>query len=115
MIGTLFADTEDLTTNEQVAFGLSKAAIMLDQSRDNQTRLAAALDNNMETWVAVRTIVSQGESGLPEATKDNLKRLSLFVVQTTMSQGIGIPKEIVDTFININLQISEGLLEVKGA
>ena len=109
------ADTGDLTTHEQVAFGLSKAAVMLDQSRENQDKLAAALDNNMEVWVAIRTIVSREGSNLPEDTKTNLVKLSQFVTQTTMAQGVEMPMEIVDTFININLQISEGLLEAQTA
>lgn len=103
--------TENLSSNEEGAFGLSKAAVMLDQARDDQGKLASALDNNMEIWVAIRTLVSRDDNPLPEETKQNLVKLSQFVTQTTMAQGVGLPGEVLDTFININLQISEGLLE----
>lgn len=106
-------DFERLSSNEEGAFGLSKAAVMLDQARDEQGRLAAALDNNMEVWVAIRTLVNQKDNPLPDETKQNLIKLSQFVTQTTMAQGIELPPEVLDTFININLQISEGLLEAR--
>lgn len=104
---------ERLSSNEEGAFGLSKAAVMLDQARDEQGRLAAALDNNMEVWVAIRTLVNQKDNPLPDETKQNLMKLSQFVTQTTMAQGVEMPPEVLDTFININLQISEGLLEAR--
>lgn len=104
---------ERLSSNEEGAFGLSKAAVMLDQARDDQGRLAAALDNNMEIWVAIRTLVNRNDNPLPEETKQNLVKLSQFVTQTTMAQGVEMPPEVIDTFININLQISEGLLEAR--
>ena len=102
---------DSLSSNEEGAFGLSKAAVMLDQARDEEARLAAALDNNMEVWVAIRTLVNRQDNPLPDETKQNLMKLSQFVTQTTMAQGVEMPPEVLDTFININLQISEGLLE----
>jgi flagellar biosynthesis regulator FlaF len=107
----LFANRETLNSAEASAFGLSKAAVMLDQSREDHGKLAAALDNNMEVWVAIRTLASRDDNLLPEDTKSNLVKLSQFVTQTTMSQGVEMPSEVIDTLININLQISEGLLE----
>jgi flagellar biosynthesis regulator FlaF len=106
-------NTEILSSNEEAAFGLSKAAVMLDQARDDQGKLAAALDNNMEVWVAIRTLVTRDGNPLPDETKQNLVKLSQFVTQTTMAQGVEMPGEVLDTFVNINLQISEGLLEAK--
>ena len=102
---------ENWSSNEEGAFGLSKAAVMLDQARGDQGKLAAALDNNMEVWVAIKTLVGRSDNPLPDETKQNLVKLSQFVTQTTMAQGIDLPAEVLDTFININLQISEGLLE----
>ncbi len=107
----LYANREVLTSTEASAFGLSKAAVMLDQSRENHAKLAAALDNNMEVWVAIRTLAARDDNLLPEDTRNNLVKLSQFVTQTTMSQGVDMPAEVIDTLININLQISEGLLE----
>jgi len=105
------ANGETLTPPEQEAFSLSKAAIMLDQSRRDKKRLAAALENNMELWVAIRMLASRDDSGLAAEVRDNLIKLSQFVAETTMNHGVDISTESVDTLINVNLQISEGLLE----
>lgn len=104
-------DNLDLDSHEEAAFALSQAAVMLDQGRGKTGELAAALDNNLEVWVKIRTLVSRKESALSGDTQGNLLKLSDFVADTTMRQGIGMPTEVLDTLININLQISEGLLE----
>jgi flagellar biosynthesis regulator FlaF len=101
----------DLDTHEEAAFALSQAAVMLDQGRGKSEELVSALDNNLEVWVKIRTLVSRKESNLSGETRTNLLKLSDFVADTTMRQGIGMPAEVLDTLININLQISEGLLE----
>ncbi len=100
-----------LTLPEESAFGLSQAAVMLDQSRDNQNMLVTALERNMEVWIALRFMVSNGETRIANEAKDNLIKLSQFVAESTMKHGSDIPSETIDTLININLQISEGLLE----
>jgi len=105
------AAAENLTAPEESAFGLSQAAVMMDQARNDQGMLAAALEKNMEVWIAIRMMVSREDSGLNQETKDNLIKLSQFVAETTMTHGVELPEESLDTLININLQISEGLLE----
>lgn len=107
-------DTDTLTSEEQDAFGLVEAAITLDQSRGDKARLAAALERNLQLWVAIRTLVSQAGIGLPEAVKGNLKRLSEFVAETTLKKGVDISDNTITTLVNVNLQISEGLLESAG-
>lgn len=101
----------DLDTHEEAAFALSQAAVMLDHGRGKPGELAAALDNNLEVWVKVRTLVSRKEVTIAPDTRNNLIKLSDFVADTTMRQGVEMPAEVLDTLININLQISEGLLE----
>lgn len=101
----------DLSLTEQDAFSLSQAAIQLDQSRDDKDQLAAALEQNMEIWVAIRTLISRAGDAVQADTRDNLVRLSQFVAESTMKHGVDVPASVLDTLININLQISEGLLE----
>ncbi len=108
MLGEEF---NDLDTAEQGAFRLSQAAVMLDQARDDGAIFAAALDNNMELWIAIRVLAAQGGANLSDEIKRNLIKLSDFVANTTLRQGVEMPSEVLDTLININLQISEGLLE----
>ncbi|MBI3444908.1 MAG: hypothetical protein HY055_06020 [Magnetospirillum sp.] len=102
---------DTLKIGEQDAFGLVEAAITLDQSRGDRARLAAALEQNLQLWVAIRTLVSETTSALPDAVKTNLKRLSDFVAETTLKKGVEISDNTITTLVNVNLQISEGLLE----
>ncbi|GAB6054444.1 flagellar biosynthesis regulator FlaF [Magnetospira thiophila] len=104
-------ETEQLSFTEENAFNLSQVAIQLDQARQDASLLASALERNMEVWVAMRIMVSRAGAALQQETKDNLIRLSQFVAETTMKYGSEIPSEVIDTLININLQISEGFLE----
>lgn len=99
---------------EAGAFGLSRAAIMLDQARqdpDNDAALVAALNHNLELWIAIRSTVQRADCTLPKSVEENLVRLSNFVAETTFKSPAGLSQSAIDTLININLQISEGLLE----
>ncbi len=104
-------EKDTLTLPEESAFGLSQAAVMLDQSRDDPKMLVTALERNMEVWIALRFMVSRGDAEIAHEAKDNLIKLSQFVAESTMKHGSDLPSETIDTLININLQISEGLLE----
>lgn len=104
-------ELEDLKPGEADAFGLVQAAVALDQARSDKSALAAALENNMQLWVAIRTLASKAENGMPAAVRDNLTSLASFVADTTMKHGVDIAEETLNTLVNVNLQISEGLLE----
>jgi flagellar biosynthesis regulator FlaF len=107
-------DVSTLSLPQQEAFGLTEAAIQLDQARNSAERsmdLAAALDYNLEIWVAIRALAQSENSALPQPIRDNLMKLSDFVAQTTFSGGPAIADKSLDTLININLQLAEGLLE----
>lgn len=112
---------EELNPAEQKAFALSRAALALDQAR--QTRetdqdpatIVEALNHNLELWVGIQSMVKTASGTLPEEVKSNLWKLGDFVIGTTFSQGHGIADQALETLININLQISEGLLEAQAA
>jgi len=106
-----YDDPDTFPSPVQEAYSLSEAAVMLDQARANKGSLATALEHNMELWVAIRMLISREDNAIPPETSENLKRLSQFIAETTMLQGVEITSETLDTLININLQISEGLLE----
>lgn len=107
----------NLNLSEQEAFSLSQAAVMLDQARgkDNSDALAAALDHNMELWIGIRTLVTRDNSTVTGAVRENLVKLANFVARTTLDKGVEMPAETLESLININLQISEGLLEGNAA
>jgi flagellar biosynthesis regulator FlaF len=106
---------EGLSLTEQDAFSMSQAAILLDQARakGDMKALAAALDHNLELWVGIRTLVSRPEVRVSQNVQENLTKLANYVADATMSHGVEIPEKTLDTLININLQVSEGLLEGK--
>lgn len=111
-------DSDQLSLPEEQALALSRAAIMLDQARQNlgdRGALGAALNQNLETWVAIRTVAQKPNNGLTASVQQNLVRLSNFVADSTFKSADSISEKTLDTLININLQISEGLLEGAGS
>ena len=104
----------DLSGIEEQALVLSQAAIQLDQARSGKRdplALATALEANVEVWVAIRALVDDPATSLQPNVCENLRRLSVFVASSTFMHGINISDSTLNTLININLQISEGLLE----
>jgi|TARA_B100001971_G_C17874817_1_gene375114 flagellar biosynthesis regulator FlaF len=108
------APEEEWSLAEEQAFQLSQAAIRIDQSRreksHNPSGLVEALNVNVEIWVALRTIVMREDCGLAAEVKNNLTKLAQFVADRTFADG-EVAETTLDALININLQISEGLLE----
>ncbi len=102
------------TVAEEQAFQLSQAAIRIDHARARKqsdgAALVDALNQNLEVWIALRTIVMRTDCTLPQEVKNNLAKLSQFVADKTMRDS-ELPDTTLDAFVNINLQISEGLLE----
>lgn len=107
-------DVASLSLPEQEALSLAEAAIALDRARsgpDRGTELVAALNHNLEVWVAIRSLARSEGSHLPPNIKANLIRLSEFVAHTTFTSGATIGDQALNTLININMQLAEGLLE----
>ena len=104
-----------LSLAEEQAFQLSQAAILLDQTRGERKGdlgpFAVALKGNLDTWVALCTVISHEDCCLSEDVKRNLRRLAQFVADKTLAGLESVTEETIDSFITINLQISEGLLE----
>jgi len=102
---------QSMSVREQDAFALAEAAVRLDQARGKASDLALALEHNLELWVAIRTLVSRPGNVLPAQIRHNLVELSGFVADATWRDGVAMPQNRINTLININLQIAEGLLE----
>ena len=109
-------NAEVLSVLEEDAYCLMEAAVLLDQARNGESGddiavLEAALNNNLEIWVAIRSVISQPVNVFPDDVKENLTRLADYVASITCTHGGDISTHALETLININLQISEGLLE----
>ena len=98
------------------AAAFSQAAYVLDQAKQSlsdKDMCERALKYNQLLWSIVQADVSNKTNALPDEIKANLMSLSIFVDKQT-SKGIVKPSvELLDSLININLNISEGLLEGK--
>ncbi len=105
---------DDLAFPEQVAFALSQSAVKLDMARQDRNKteaLANALNDNLELWISIVSMVERPDCTLTDEVKENLIKLSKFVSDTTMINGPEIGDNAMDTLINVDLQIAEGLLE----
>ncbi|CAA7621385.1 conserved hypothetical protein [Candidatus Terasakiella magnetica] len=109
------SDQTNISLAEEQAFQLTQAAIQLDNARTekagNSSFLTAALNANLEVWIALRTIVTSEGCAITDQAKQNLVRLAQFVADRTLAGTDTVSDETIDTLINVNLQISEGLLE----
>lgn len=111
-------EIENLSTAEQDALSLSQAAEHLELAKasgaypsKDGVRLIDALNHNLEIWMSIRALAQSSASPLPAAVRGNLVQLSDFVAKTTFTQGASMSDSNIDTLININMQLSEGLRE----
>lgn len=99
------AETE-ATLLMSYAQALSKAAVSTDEHYKLLT-----LDNNLKLWVEIESSLKSAKNLLPQDIKNNLLKLSKYIERLTLSKGIQMNKCDFDSLSNINMQISEGLLE----
>jgi len=107
------------TTMTQIKDAENEAGILLNHALDiakastskSENVKLQALDNNLKLWVQIETSMKSAKNLLPQDIKDNLLTLSKFVERLTLSKGVHMTKSDYDCLININMQISEGLLE----
>jgi flagellar biosynthesis regulator FlaF len=105
-------EIEKLSRGEEDALALARSAVQIAEARKKGgAELTSALDNNLQLWVAIRTLMQRPECQLPKETRNNLIKLSQFAAQKTFEVANGVTDDILDSLINLNLQISEGLLE----
>ena len=99
---------------EMDAAAFSQAAYVLDQARQSLSDVDAcekALTYNQLLWSIIQADVSKGKNELPDELKANLMSLSIYVDKQT-TKCLNKPSEkILDSLININLNIAEGLME----
>ncbi len=102
---------EELNKTEEDAFALLQAAIKLANAKEteNQEDLVRALEENIAIWVGIKTYMSK--SGFAKEIKDNLSKISDFVVGRSMDSGKNMNYDNIEVLVNTNLQICEGLLE----
>lgn len=92
---------------------LSRAASQLQRIRDNwdvaEDDLYPALMFNRKLWGIFMTSVTGTDSALPQALRQNIANLGLFVQKHTLSTQNRPEAKKLDVLININRQIAAGL------
>lgn len=108
-----------LKNNNQIKTAEDEAAVLMNYAMslskaaesDNEIMKLTVLDENMKLWVGIETSLKSAKNLLPEEIKKNLLSLSKYVERLTLSKGVNMTKGDYANLININMQISEGLLE----
>ena len=109
--------TEELTLPQEDALALLRAATNISQAREKKDKagLAIALDENMQLWTIIQTVVGRDDNPLASPAKKNLLKLANFVIARTLKYGCDASEETLNVMENMNLQIAEGLLETEAA
>ena len=109
-------ESVNLNMAQQEAYFLARCGLDLSEaykSQDEQ-RMVQALDQNQKLWIMIKTLMlKHSNSRLSQQTKDNLVKLADYVAKNTIVLGQNlnqINEKLLDSFININRQIAEGLL-----
>ncbi len=91
---------------------LVDAAVQIDRARKegNKQSLVVAVDYNRKLWSDIHALSARSSNPFPKDACAELTRLSEYVWSATKSKGADISDLVLDTLINIDLQISEGLL-----
>ncbi len=108
---------ESVSTNlaQQEAYFLAKCALDMSEAHkaNNKEEFVEALDKNQRLWVMIKTLMVGNKTNLPQDIKDNLIKLADYVSKNTIKLGQdldNVDQKMLDSFININRQISEGLI-----
>jgi flagellar biosynthesis regulator FlaF len=91
---------------------LVEAAALMDRARKGNDKqlLAEAVDHNKKIWADIHFLVARSDNLFPKEVCSEMTRLSDYVWSATKSEGRDISDLVLNTLINIDLQISEGLL-----
>ena len=92
---------------------LLKAASRLQAIRDNwdgrQADLDEALTFNRKLWTVLVASATDAENPLPQAIKNNIANLALFIFERTITMMTEPAPEKLGALININREIAAGL------
>jgi flagellar biosynthesis activator protein FlaF len=94
---------------------LTKAAHSLKECQihwgdeDHRERLDVALRTIQKIWTIFQSDLASDENPLPQEVKNNLITLSLFIDKRVFEIMASPTPEKLDSIININLNIAEGL------
>ncbi len=105
----------NMSLAQQEAYYLAKNGLdLLEAYKKNDLNLMVrALDNNQKMWIMIKTLMTKNKTDLSDEVKNNLIKLADYVSVNTIKFGQNLnnmDKKMLDSFVNINKHISEGLI-----
>ena len=92
---------------------LIKAATRLQAIRENwegrRAELDEALTYNRKLWTILVASVTDADNPLPQAIKNNIANLAMFVFERTITMMLEPAPEKLAALVNINREIAAGL------
>lgn len=92
---------------------LSSSASSLQRIQDNWDELrgdlTGALLHNRKIWAVFLETATKDENPLPQAIRQNVANLALFVMKQTMSTQANPEPQKLNALININRELAAGL------
>ena len=110
-----YAQTQksSMPPREVEAMAFTKAAIMLQDAKkdlDDYDTYAAALKFNQLLWTIIQADIIDEANQLPDQLKANILSLSIFVDKQTVTALSDTDAQHLDSLIDINKNLAEGLL-----
>ena len=102
-----------LPPREVEAMAFTKAALMLDEAKgqtEDYDTYAAALKFNQLLWTIIQADIVDAANKLPPQLKANILSLSIFVDKQTVKALSDTNGDHLDSLIDINKNLAEGLL-----
>ena len=102
-----------LPPREVEAMAFTKAALMLDEAKgqtEDYDKYAAALKFNQLLWTIIQADIVDAANKLPPQLKANILSLSIFVDKQTVKALADTSGDHLDSLIDINKNLAEGLL-----
>ena len=108
-------ESVNVSLAQQEAYYLAKSGLDLTEAykKNDHNLLVSALDNNQKIWIMIKTLMNKNKTNLPDNIKNNLIKLADYVSVNTIKLGQNlenIDRKMLDSFVNINKHISEGLI-----
>ena len=102
-----------LPPREIEAMAFTKAALLMDDAKknlDDYDAYASALKFNQLLWTIIQADIVDKANKLPDVLKANILSLSIFVDKQTIKALADTKAENLETLININKNLAEGLM-----
>jgi len=98
---------------------LSRAAGRLQRLKENwnedRSDLSAALEYNYKLWTVFMTSAAGDDNPQPDQVRQNIANLGIFVLNHTREIHAAPTPNKLDTLININRELSQGLRTIPKA